>query len=152
MSKKISQKLFQDCEHYFTGGLQKLRLKTLEHQSLIHDVCLCYKIVHSFTHIISEFPVLITSRTRDHTKKNGPLVIGSNSSSIESWPLWNSLLPDIISSSTHTWNLDSKLAYLPSISTNIQQLNDFKFFSVPLYIYKLTDYNFSGHSWLFWLK
>ena len=36
--------------------LQKLGLKTLEHRRLIHDLCLCHKILYSFTHcIIHEF-------------------------------------------------------------------------------------------------
>ena len=51
----------------YRSRLQKLGLKTLEHRRLIHDLCLCYKIVHEFIHcIIQEFPVFISSRTRGH--------------------------------------------------------------------------------------
>ena len=59
-----------------------------------------------------------------HTKKNAPLT-SSISSTIESWNP-GTLCRQI--SSARQPRLDSKLAYLPSISTNISQLNDSKFF------------------------
>ena len=67
--------------------LQKLGLKTLEHRRLIHDLCLCRKILHEFIHCtIPKFPVFMSSRTRGRTlrlrQEKAPSPTGSIPSSI----------------------------------------------------------------------
>ena len=52
----------------YRSRLQKLGLQTLEHRRLIHDLCLCHKILHEFIHCtIPKFPVFMSSRTHGHT-------------------------------------------------------------------------------------
>ena len=84
----------------------KTRLQTLEHRRLIHDLCLCHKILHEFIHCtIPKFPVFMSSRTRGHTLR---LRQEKCSTTHRLHFLinrivkpWNSLPPDIISSTTH---------------------------------------------------
>ena len=114
----------------YKSRLQKLGLETLEHRRLIHDLCLCYKTVHSFTRcIIPEFPVFTSSLTRGPTlhlcRVKCSTIHGLRFFINRIMKPWNSL-PQI--SSAHRPVLDSELAHLPSISTNILQLNDSNFF------------------------
>ena len=87
--------------------LHKLGLKTLEHRRLIHDLCLCHKIIYNFTHCtIPKFPNFLLSRTRGHTLRLRQEKCSTTHrlhffTSRVVKP-WNSLPPDIISSTTHS--------------------------------------------------
>ena len=91
----------------YRSRLQKLGLQTLEHRHLIHDLCLCHKILHDFIHCtIPKFPVFMSSRTRGHTLR---LRQEKCSTTHRLHFLinrivkpWNSLPPDIISSTIHS--------------------------------------------------
>ena len=91
----------------YRSRLQKLVLQTLQHRRLIHDLCLCHKILHEFIHCtIPKFPVFMSSRTRGHTLR---LRQEKCSTTHRLHFLinrivkpWNSLPPDIISSTTHS--------------------------------------------------
>ena len=50
----------------YRSRLQKLGLQTLEHRRLIHDLCLCHKILHEFIHCTIP-KLFMSSRTRGHT-------------------------------------------------------------------------------------
>ena len=91
----------------YKSRLQKLGLKTLEHRRLIHDLCLCHKILHEFIHwTIPKCPVFMSSRTRGHilrlrqekcsTTNRLHFLINRIVKP------WNSLPPDINSSTTHS--------------------------------------------------
>ena len=91
----------------YRSRLQKLGLQTLEHRRLIHDLCLCHKILHEFIHCtIPKFPVFMSSRTRGHTLR----LRQEKCSTTHRLHFfinrivkpWNSLPPDIISSITHS--------------------------------------------------
>lgn len=80
--------------------LQIQTSETLENRRLIHDLCLCYKLVHSFARCtISKFLSFIKSRTRGFPSVYAKKSISSLYFFVK---LWNSLSPDIISSSTLT--------------------------------------------------